>query len=169
MWHLNEVFLKINGEQVYLLRAVDQEGEVRDIPVQKRRNANAAKRFFRKLLKGLCFVPRVIVTDKLASYRVAHAGGMPHVQHLRGRRLNNRAVNSHQPTREREHRMRRFKSIRHAQRFLSVHGTLANHFRAGRHQLVACSYRTPMQHQFATWKEVTGSPALAAQTTASRP
>lgn len=78
-WHLNEIFLKINGQQVYLWRAVDQEGEVLDILVQKRRNAKAAKRFFRKLLKGLRYVPRVIVTDKLASYGVAHAQAMPHV------------------------------------------------------------------------------------------
>ena len=84
-WHLDEVFLQINGHQVSLWRAVDQEGEVLDILVQKRRNAKAAKRFFRKLLKGLRFVPWLIVTDKLASYGVAHADVMPHVQHLRGR------------------------------------------------------------------------------------
>lgn len=116
-WHLDEVFLKINGDQAYLWRAVDQDGEVLDILVQKRRNAKAAKRFFRKLLKGLLYVPRVIVTEKLASYGVAHAEVMSQVAHLRGRCLNNRAEDSHQPTRERERRMRRFKSIRHAQLF----------------------------------------------------
>lgn len=80
-WRLDEVYLKINGEQVYLWRAVDQEGEVLDILVQKRRNAKAAKRFFRKLLKGLKYLPRLIVTDKLASYAVAHAEVMPLVAH----------------------------------------------------------------------------------------
>ena len=156
-WHLDEIFLKINGKQVYLWRAVDQEGEVLDILVQKRRNAKAAKRFFRTLLKGQRYVPRVIVTDQLASYGAAHAEVMPHIPHLRARRLNNRAENSHQPTRERERRMRRFKSTRHAQRFLSVHGTVSNHFRVGRHTLRACNYRTIMQQRFVTWQEVTGS------------
>lgn len=155
--HLDEEFLTISDQQVYLWRAVDQEGEVLDILVQKRRNAKAAKRFFRKLLKGLRDVPRVIVTDKLASYGVTHAEVMPHGQHLSGRRLNNRADNSHQPTRERERRMRRFKSTQHAQRFLSVHGTVSNHFRVGRHTLRACNYRTIMHQRFVTWQEVTCS------------
>lgn len=160
-WHLDEVFLKINGEQVYLWRAVDQDGEVLDILVQKRRIAKAAKRFLRKLLKSLQYIPRTIVTDKLASYGAAHAEVMALVAHRRGRCLNNRAENSHQPTRERERRMRRFKSIRHAQRFLSVHGSVANHFRVGRHQLTTCNYRTMMRRQFAAWKKVTGSSTLS--------
>jgi putative transposase len=156
-WHLDEVFLKINGELVYLWRAVDQEGEVLDVLVQKRRNSKAAKRFFRKLLKGLRCAPRTIVTDKLASYGAAHAEVMPEVRHLRDRCLNNRAENSHQPTRERERRMRRFKSVRQAQRFLSVHGSVANHFRVARHVLRACNYRTIMRRRFTTWSEVTAS------------
>jgi putative transposase len=120
-WHLDEVFCKINGGLVYLWRAVDQSGEVLDVLVQKRRDAKAAKRFFRKLLKALRYVPRAIVTDKLPSYGAAKQSVMPTVAHHRGRRLNNRAENSHQPTRERERGMRRFRSMRHAQRFLSVH------------------------------------------------
>jgi len=99
-WHLDEVFCKINGRPVYLWRAVDQSGEVLDILVQKRRDTKAAKRFFRKLLKGLRCVPRAIVTDKLASYTSAKKDFIPDVAHPRGRRLNNRAENSHQPTRE---------------------------------------------------------------------
>ena len=101
-WHLDEVFSKINGQLVYLWRAVDQEGEVLDILVQSRRNAKAAKRFFKKLLKGLRYSPRRLVTDKLPSYTSAHREMIPAIEHRRGRSLNNRAENSHQPTRERE-------------------------------------------------------------------
>lgn len=97
---------------VCLWRAVDQDGETLDILVQKRRNAKAAKRFFRKLLKGLRYLPRALITDKLASDAVARSELMPEVAHRRGGRLNNRAETSHQPTRERERRMRRFKSMR---------------------------------------------------------
>jgi putative transposase len=132
--------VKIAGEQVYLWRDVDQEGEVLDILVQKRRNAKAAKRFFRKLLKDLRYAPRRIITDKLASYDAAQAEVMPHITHLRGQCANNRAENSHQPIRERERPMRRFKSVRHAQRFLSVHDTIANYFRVARHALGACNF-----------------------------
>src|SRR4029079_10812346 len=107
---LREVFVKINGTTHYLWRAVDQHGNVLDILVQSRRNAVAAKRFFRKLLKGLRYVPRVIVTDKLASYQVAHRELLPSVTHRRSKYLNNRAENSHQPTRVRERVMKRFAS-----------------------------------------------------------
>ena len=102
--------MKINGKQHYLWRAVDQHGNVLDVLVQSRRNAKAAERFFRKLLKGLERVPRVIVTDKLASYEVAHHRTMPSVEHRRSKYLNNRAENSHQPTRRRERAMQRFES-----------------------------------------------------------
>jgi putative transposase len=124
-WHLDEVFLKINGRLHYLWRAVDQDGEVLDILVQSRRDKKAAKKFFRKLLKGLRYVPRVIITDKLTSYNAAQAEVLPSVEHCRQKYQNNRAENSHQPTRLRERLMRRFKSAGHAQRFLSV---LRNHF-----------------------------------------
>ena len=100
-WHLDEVFVGINGRLRYLWRAVDQHGNVLDVLVQSRRNAVAAKRFFRKLLKGLRSVPRVLVTDKLGSYRVAHRALMSSVEHRRSRYLN-RAENSHPPTRQRE-------------------------------------------------------------------
>ena len=121
-WHLDEVFVKINGTTHYLWRAVDQHGNVLDILVQSRRNAVAAKRFFRKLLKGLRYVPRVIVTDKLASYQVAHREILPSVTHRRSKYLNNRAENSHQPTRVRERVMKRFASPGQAQRFLFAFG-----------------------------------------------
>ena len=102
--------MRIDGEQRYLWRAVDQYGNVLDVLVQSRRNAKAAKRFFRKLLKGLRYVSRVLVTDKLASYTVAHRDLLGSVEHRRSKHLNNRAENSHQPTRQRERAMKRFKS-----------------------------------------------------------
>ena len=104
-WHLDEMVLTIKEERHYLWRAVDQEGNVLDILVQRRRNKPAAKKFFRKLLKGLTYVPRVIVTDKLKSYGVAKREILPGVEHRQHRYLNNRAENSHQPTRQRERRM----------------------------------------------------------------
>ena len=107
-WHLDEVFVNINGTIHYLWRAVDQHGIVLDILVQPRRNAVAAKRFFHRLLKGLQYVPRVIVTDGLSSYQVAHRELIASVQHRRSKYLNNRAENSHQPTRQRERAMKRF-------------------------------------------------------------
>ncbi|MEE1804993.1 IS6 family transposase, partial [Streptomyces sp. BE133] len=101
-WHLDEVFIKINGEQKYLWRAVDADGNVLDILVQNRRDTAAARRFFRRLLKTTCSVPRVVVTDKLRSYGAAHREVMPSVEHRSHKGLNNRAENSHQPTRQRE-------------------------------------------------------------------
>src|ERR1700742_4529869 len=104
-WFLDEVFIRIRGKLHYLWRAVDQDGHVLDILVQSRRNAKAAKRFFRKLRKGLQYVPRVIVTDKLKSYAAAKRQILPHVEHRQSRYLNNRAEVSHQPTRRRERQM----------------------------------------------------------------
>ena len=156
-WHLDEVFVKINGITGYLWRAVDQHGNVLDVLVQPRRNAKAAKRFFRKLLKGLQYVPRVIVTDGLSSYQVAHREMVPSVQHRRSKYLNNRAENSHQPTRQRERAMKRFKSVRHAQRFLSAFSGISAHFRPRRHRLSATQWRTEIDQRFAVWREVTRS------------
>src|SRR5437899_3086341 len=113
-WHLDEVFLKINGRLHYLWRAVDQDGDVLDILVQSRRDKEAAKKFFRRLLKD-CAIPRVIVTDKLRSYSAARTEVMPSVEHVQQKYQNNRAENSHQPTRLREKVMRGFKSSGHAQ------------------------------------------------------
>ena len=152
-WHLDEVFVKINGKLCYLWRAVDQHGNVLDVLVQSRRNAKAAKRFFRKLLKGLRYVPRVLVTDKLASYGVAARELMASVEHRRSRYLNNRAENSHQPTRQRERAMKRFKSVRHAQRFLSAFSAISTHFRPRRHRLSATRWRTEMADRFAVWNQ----------------
>jgi putative transposase len=160
-WHLDEVFVSINGAQHYLWRAVDQDGNVLDILVQPRRDKRAAVRFLRKLLKGLTYVPRVVITDKLASYGAALREVLPGVEHRQHKRLNNRAENSHQPTRERERRMRRFKGPGHAQRFLASYGPIASHCRPRRHRLTAAVSRETRTERFATWRAVTGTPAMA--------
>jgi putative transposase len=160
-WHLDDMVLAIKGDHHYLWRAVDQDGHVLDILVQRRRHKRAAKKFFCKLLKGLSYVPRVIVTDKLKSYGAAKREILPGVEHRQHRYLNNRAENSHQPTRQRERRLQRFKSPGHAQRFLAASGPIAQRFRPRRHRFAAPAYRQEMQKRFQSWGEIT-SPALAA-------
>ena len=128
-WHLDEVLLKINGKRHWLWRAVDQHGAVLDVLVQSRRDRHAAKRLMRKLLKKHARAPRVLVTDKLKSYAAANRDLGLNVEHRQHKGLNNRAENSHQPTRVREKVMRRFKSARHLQRFTSVHDQVANLFK----------------------------------------
>jgi putative transposase len=147
------VFLKINGRIHYLWRAVDQDGDVLDILVQSKRDKKAAKKFFRKLLKGLRYVPRLIITDKLRSYSAAKDVVLPSVEHHQQKYQNNRAENSHQPTRLRERVMRRFKSTGHAQRFLSAFGIITSHFRVGRHLYSASGYRAVMKSRLADWQE----------------
>ena len=157
----DEVFIKIGGRLQYLWRAVDQDGSVLDILVQSRRSKKAATRFFRKLLRGLKYAPRVVVTDKLASYNAPCAELLPYTVHRRDKGLNNRAENSHQPTRQRERRMRGFKSARHAQRFLSIFGMITDLFSVGRHLLSAINYRTALSRRIVEWREVAGVPAAA--------
>jgi putative transposase len=154
-WHLDEVVLTIKGKHHYLWRAVDQNGHVLDILMQSRRNRQAAKRFFRKLLKGLGYAPRVLITDKLKSYAAAKSQIMPGVEHRQHKGLNNRAELSHQPTRQRERQMRRFKSSGQAQRFLSAHGPINNAFQCQRNRLTAEQYRHARKQAFSTWNEVT--------------
>ena len=154
-WHLDELFLTIHGERQYLWRAVDQDGDVVDILVQPRRNRQAAERVFRKLLKGQGSEPRRLVTDKLRSYSAAHRAIMPSVIHVTERYANNRAEVSHEPTRQRERQMRRFKSTAQAQRFLSAHGVIQNLFRVGRHLVRAPNHRTLRARAFRVWVEVT--------------
>jgi putative transposase len=160
-WHLDEVFLTINGARQSLWRAVDQDGHVLDILVQPRRDKKAAKRFFRKLLKGCQYVPRVLMTDKLASYGAAKRELLAGVEHRQHRSLNTRAENSHQPTRQRERRMQGCKSPGHAQRFLSADGPIAEHFRPRRHRWSASAYRQEMQRRFDTWQDLTNFPTAA--------
>jgi putative transposase len=154
-WQLDEVFIKINGVQHYLWRAVDQDGVVLDVLMQSRRNTKAAKRFFKKLLKGLRYVPRVVVTDKLGSYGAAKREIIPHVEHRQSRYLNNRAENSHQSTRQRERRMKRFKSPRQAQQFLSAYGPIHQHSYPRRHGMSAAEYRAYRTNAFEVWKQET--------------
>ena len=153
--------MTINGQRYYLWRAVDQDDNVLDILVQSRRNKHAAKKFFRKLLKGLQYVPRVIITDKLKSYGAAKREILPGVEHRQSRYLNNRCENSHRPTRQREYRMQGFKSAGHAQRFLSAYGPIAQHFRPRRHRLSASAYREEMHNRFGSWAEITGTERAA--------
>src|SRR5687767_7445543 len=160
-WHLDEVFLTINGERHYLWRAVDQDGHVLDILVQRRRDKHAAKRCFRKLLKRCQYIPRVIVTDKLRSDSAAKREVLPGVEHRQHRYLNNRAENSHQPTRQRERRMQGFKSAGQAQRFLAAYDPIVQHFRPRRHLFPAPVYRQEMRQRFHTWQELTSVPTAA--------
>jgi putative transposase len=154
-WYLDEVFVRIGGVQHYLWRAVDQDGVVLDILVQPRRDGNAAKRFFCRLLKGLEYVPRVIVTDKLQSYGVALRQLLPKVEHRQSRYLNNRAENSHRPTRRRERQMQRFKSPEQVQNFLFAHAFIHDHFHPRRHLLAADSYRAIRAEAFNVWHQET--------------
>jgi len=152
---IDEVFVKIDGKQHYLWRAVDQDGEVVDVFLQRRRDGNAAKRFFKRLLKTHRDEPRKIVTDKLRSYGVAHRELIPESIHDTSRYANNRAELSHQPTRVRERVMRRFKSMRQAQRFLTVHAVVCNLFNLGRHHVSAKNYRYFRVRAFASWNRAT--------------
>ena len=154
-WFLDEVFVTIQGKRQLLWRAVDQDGDVIDILVQPRRDQKAAERFFRKLLKGQGAEPRRLVTDKLRSYGAAHRTTMPSVVHDTRQYANNRAEVSHQPTRQRERQMRRFKSPGQAQRFLSVHGVVQNLFRVGRHLVNSANHRTLRDRSFGVWRQVT--------------
>ena len=152
---LDEVFVKIQGKQQYLWRAIDQDGEVVDILLQVRRDGKAAKRFFKRSLKKCRNEPRKIVTDMLRSYGVAHRELVPDSIHDTSQYANNRAEFSHQQTRVRERGMRRFKSMVQAQRFLSIHAAVHNLFNLGRHLVSASHYRDLIQGAFASWKNVT--------------
>ena len=150
-FYIDEVFVKINGKQQYLWRAVDQEGEIIDVFLQSRRDGAAAKLFFKRLLRGHGGEPREIVTDKLRSYGVAHREMIPETIHNTARYANNRAELSHQLTRVRERGMRRFKSTAQAQRFLTVHAAVYNLFNLGRHLVNAAHYRKLRTDAFGHW------------------
>ena len=154
-WYLDELFITVRNWPHYLWRAVDEDGDVIDILVQSRRNRRAAIRFFRKLLKSQGCVPRRLITDKLRSYLAARRTAMPSVVHVTDQYADNRAEVSHQPTRQREHQMRRFKSAAHLQRFVSVHGVVLNLFRLRRHLLRAVHHRLFRTRAFGVWREVT--------------
>ncbi|MFE5549572.1 IS6 family transposase [Streptomyces sp. NPDC056534] len=161
-WHLDEVFVRINGEQKYLWRAVDTDGHILDILVQNHRDKAAARRFFRKLMKKSRTVPRVIVTDRLRSYGAAHREVMPSVEHRSHKGLNNRAENSHQPTRQRERAMKGFRSVGSAQRLLSAFAGISPHFRPHRHLMTAGRHRFEMTLRYTLWNHITGAAGLPA-------
>ena len=154
-WHLDELFVTLNGRLQYLWRAVDEDGDVLDILVQSRRHRCAAVRFFRKLLKRQARVPRRLITDKLRSDAAAQRKVMPSVVHCTDQYANNRAEVSHQPIRQRERQMRRFKSAAHVERFVSVHGVVQNLFRVGRQLLRAAHHRVLRTRAFVEWDVVT--------------
>ncbi|MBV9386136.1 MAG: IS6 family transposase [Chroococcidiopsidaceae cyanobacterium CP_BM_ER_R8_30] len=150
-WHLDEVVVTLKKQQYYLWRAVDSEGNVLDVLLQRHRDTKAAKRFFRKLLKKQGFVLRVIMTDKLKSYEAARKQVLKRVEHRQHKGLNNRAENLYRPTRVQERRMQRFKSPGQAQRFLSAFGPIRDHFHPKQHELSAKRYREQLRQRFEDW------------------
>jgi putative transposase len=156
-WYLDEVLLKIRGKRHWLWRAVDQDGIVLDILVQERRDQAAAERFLCQVLSSCQYEPRVVITDKLASYVPAIRRVLPNSEHRRHKRLNNRAENSHLPTRKRERVLQRFKSAEHAQRFLGPFSAVCNQFRPRRHRLTASAYRQIRAERHAIWLDITSA------------
>ena len=154
-WHLDEMVMRIAGETVYLWRAVDHEGEVLDVLVQRRRDKAAALKLMRKLLKKQGFAPAVVVTDKLRSYGAAFAELGLTACHEQGLRANNRAENSHQPGRRRERKMQHFKSPGSAQRFLSVHAAVHNTFNVQRHLVSRRTLRRFRAEAMQQWRVAT--------------
>jgi putative transposase len=154
-WHCDELLLKIKGKRYWLWRAVDQDGIVLDILVQERRDQTAAEAFLHRVLASCEGVaPRVVVTDKLASYVPAVRRVLPTAEHRRHKGLNNRAENSHLPVRKRERTLQRFKSKEHAQRFLEPFSAVGNCFRPRRHWLSASAYRQVRNERSLLWREV---------------
>jgi transposase-like protein len=151
-WHLDEMVVRITGKRMYLWRAVDHEGEVLDMLVQRRRDKHAALRLMRKLLKKQGFTPKLLTTDKLGSYGAAVRHLRLTCRHEQGLRKNNRAENSHQVVRRRERKMQRFKSARSAQHFLSIHAAVHNTFNLQRHLVSRATLRTFRAEAAAQWQ-----------------
>ena len=154
-WHLDEVFVKLRGEPYVLWRAVDEHGMELDVLLQKKRDKTAAKHFFRRILRSNP-VPRKIVTDQLRSYPAAKAevpelAGVKHVFVKACARVNNRAENSHQPTRRRERQMQGFRDPRRTQAFLSSFGPIRQHFALPRHRMNAAAHRAQLVKRIDNW------------------
>lgn len=156
-WHLDEVFVRIGGRQMYLWRAVDAEGEVLDVLVQAKRDTRAAMKLMRKLLKRQVMAPEVWITDRYRAYGAAlrelHLEGAVHIMN---KGANNRAESSHVPVRRRERKQQGFKSPGSAQRFLSMHAATYNLFTVPRHLVSAPTHRLFRAEAFQTWREVAG-------------
>jgi len=157
-WHLDEVVITIAGKRHWLWRAVDDEGEVLDIQVQTQRDTRAAVRLMRKLIRKHSFAPDMITSDGLGSYGSAKRQLGLLARHERRQRRNNRAENSHQPTRRREGKMQRFKSPGSAQRFLSAHAAVHNTFNVQRHLVSRTTLKTFRAEAFANWHGATAAP-----------
>lgn len=151
-WHLDEMVVRIAGKRLYLWRAVDHDGELLDVLVQRRRDARAALRLMRKLLKKQGFAPKLLVTDELRSYGSAFRRLRLTCPHEQGLRTNNRAENSHQPVRRRERKLRRFKSARSAQCFLSMRAVIHNTFNFQRHLVSRYTLRVFRAEATAHWR-----------------
>jgi len=151
-WHLDEVFVRINGETYYLWRAVDHEGEVLETFVTKRRNRRAALKFLKKVMKQYGS-PKVIVTDKLRSYRAAMKEIGNADRQETGRWLNNRAENSHQPFRRRELAMIKFRSVKTLQKFVSIHSSIHNHFNLERHLTSRQQFKLNREGALKNWRQ----------------
>jgi putative transposase len=160
-WHRDEVVLTIHGRRHDRWRAVDQDENVLDILVQRRCSKKAAKTCFKKLLKGLPYVPRVIITDQLKRDAAAKGEVMPGMEHRQHRSLKSRCEHSHRSTRARERRLQRVKSAGQARRLLSAYGLIAQHCRPRRHLLSASAYRQAMSRRFERWAEITGTERAA--------
>jgi putative transposase len=156
-WHLDEMVARIAGKTVYLWRAVDHEGEVPDVLVQRRRDGRAAAKLMRKLLKRQGLAPAVVVTDKLRSYGAAFAELGLATRHKQGLRKNNRAEVSHQPVRRCERKMQRFKSPGSAQRFLSIHAAVHNTFNLQRHLISRRTLRRFRAEAMGQWRHATAA------------
>ena len=153
LWHLDEMFVAMDGKPMYLWRAIDQNGEVLDIFVQAKRDKKAALRLMRRLLKKHGIAPRTIVTDKLRSYGAAFRELGLTARHHQGRWKNNRIEGSHVCVRRKERRIQGFRSPGSAQRFLSLHAATYNAFNARRHLVSAASHRDRRRQAFARWRE----------------
>ncbi|MEM6840240.1 MAG: IS6 family transposase [Cyanobacteria bacterium P01_C01_bin.120] len=160
-WHLDEVVITIKGQQYCLWRAVNTTGQVLDVLMPRHRDQRAANKFFRKLLKSTGFTPRVIITDQLRSYGATNKELIPGVEHRQHKKLNNRAENSHRPTRTRERRMGRFKSPEHAQRFLAAFEPIRGYFHPHQHKQSATEYRETMRQSLSDWRRFTRLSAIA--------
>ena len=152
-WHLDEVFVRINGETYYLWRAVDHEGEVLEAFVSKKRDRKAALRFLRKAMKRYGR-PEVVVTDRLRSYRAAMKVIGNEARQVTGRWMNNRAENSHQPFRRRERAMAKFRSVKSLQKFASIHASVHNHFNQERHLNHRENYKLKRSAALAEWRQL---------------
>ena len=152
-WHLDEVFVRINGETYYLWRAVDHEGEVLEVFVAKQRDRKAALRFLRKTMKRYGR-PEVIVTDRLRSYRAAMKVIGNEARQATGRWPNNRAENSYQPFRRREGAMAKFRDIKTLQKFAAVHASIHNHFNQDRHLNRRDIFKQMRSAALAEWRQL---------------